>query len=80
MCHINFFFFYYFEKLNIYIHLIQKPFSQVPTINQEDATEGSEPTVTMMKFRSAKVLEVNPTKYKGRVSYMSPHFILVVRK
>lgn len=43
------------------------PRCKVPTINQEDATEGSEPTVTMMKFRSAKVLEVNPTKYKGRV-------------
>ncbi|CAI9301476.1 unnamed protein product [Lactuca saligna] len=43
------------------------PRCKVPTINQEDATVGSEPTATMMKFRSAKVLEVNPTKYKGRV-------------
>ncbi|GKA53996.1 receptor-like protein 12 [Tanacetum coccineum] len=43
--------------------------SQVPTINQEDATQGSEPTETMMKFRSAKALEVNTstTQYKGRV-------------
>nr|XP_043635797.1 mitochondrial amidoxime-reducing component 1-like isoform X2 [Erigeron canadensis] len=45
------------------------PRCKVPTINQEDATEGSEPTATMMKFRSAKALEVNTTttKYKGRV-------------
>ncbi|KAJ9545215.1 hypothetical protein OSB04_024922 [Centaurea solstitialis] len=45
------------------------PRCKVPTVNQEDATQGSEPTETMMKFRSAKALEVNATKtkYKGRV-------------
>ncbi|KVH94844.1 Molybdenum cofactor sulfurase, C-terminal [Cynara cardunculus var. scolymus] len=45
------------------------PRCKVPTINQEDAMQGSEPTETMMKFRSAKALEVNATKtkYKGRV-------------
>ncbi|GKC12749.1 mitochondrial amidoxime reducing component 2-like protein [Tanacetum coccineum] len=45
------------------------PRCKVPTINQEDATQGSEPTETMMKFRSAKALEVNTstTQYKGRV-------------
>ncbi|KAI3507412.1 hypothetical protein L1887_22397 [Cichorium endivia] len=43
------------------------PRCKVPTINQEDGTHGSEPTATMMKFRSAKALEVNPTKIKGRV-------------
>ncbi|GJY95287.1 hypothetical protein Tco_0511648 [Tanacetum coccineum] len=44
-----------------------EPFSQsaiksinltvAPTINQEDVTQGSEPTETMMKFQSAKALE-----------------------
>lgn len=45
------------------------PRCKVPSVNQEDATQGSEPTATMMKFRSAKVLEVDTTttKYKGRV-------------
>ncbi|GJS70517.1 amidoxime reducing component [Tanacetum coccineum] len=45
------------------------PRCKVPTINQEDAKQGSEPTETMMKFRSAKALEVNTstTQYKGRV-------------
>ncbi|KAL8262269.1 hypothetical protein R6Q59_026318 [Mikania micrantha] len=45
------------------------PRCKVPTINQEDGTQGSEPTETMMKFRSSKVLEVNTTttQYKGQV-------------
>ncbi|KAK1412468.1 hypothetical protein QVD17_33747 [Tagetes erecta] len=45
------------------------PRCKVPTINQEDATQGSEPTETMMKFRSFKALEVDTstTQYKGRV-------------
>ncbi|KAK9067766.1 hypothetical protein SSX86_011877 [Deinandra increscens subsp. villosa] len=45
------------------------PRCKVPTVNQEDGTQGSEPTETMMKFRSSKVLEVDTTKtqYKGRV-------------
>nr|GEX21790.1 amidoxime reducing component [Tanacetum cinerariifolium] len=36
---------------------------------QEDATQGSEPTETMMKFRLAKALEVNTstTQFKGQV-------------
>ncbi|XP_071738484.1 uncharacterized protein [Rutidosis leptorrhynchoides] len=45
------------------------PRCKVPSINQEDATQGNEPTATMMKFRSAKVLKVDTTttQYKGRV-------------
>ncbi|KAI3805836.1 hypothetical protein L1987_21723 [Smallanthus sonchifolius] len=44
------------------------PRCKVPTINQEDGTRGTEPTVTMMKFRSSKALEVDTltTKYKGQ--------------
>ncbi|KAI3759963.1 hypothetical protein L1987_50350 [Smallanthus sonchifolius] len=44
------------------------PRCKVPTINQEDGTLGTEPTVTMMKFRSSKALEVDTstTKYKGQ--------------
>ncbi|XP_076935059.1 uncharacterized protein LOC143601558 [Bidens hawaiensis] len=44
------------------------PRCKVPTINQEDATRGSEPTETMMKFRSSEALEVDTstTKYKGQ--------------
>ncbi|KAF5785349.1 putative molybdenum cofactor sulfurtransferase [Helianthus annuus] len=44
------------------------PRCKVPTIDQEDATIGSEPRKTMMKFRSAEALEVNTatTKYKGQ--------------
>ncbi|KAJ0512922.1 putative molybdenum cofactor sulfurtransferase [Helianthus annuus] len=45
------------------------PRCKVPTINQEDGTQGNEPTKTMMKFRSSKVLEVDTTttQFKGRV-------------
>ncbi|XP_076882842.1 uncharacterized protein LOC143531425 [Bidens hawaiensis] len=45
------------------------PRCKIPNINQEDGKHGSEPTATMMKFRSYKVLEVNTvtTQYRGRV-------------
>ncbi|KAL8262363.1 hypothetical protein R6Q59_026412 [Mikania micrantha] len=46
--------------------------SEIPSINQEDATQGSEPTQSMMKFRSGKALEVNTTisKIKESVVYL----------
>lgn len=41
---------------------------QVPTINQETAVFGSEPTETMMTFRSDQVLRPNKKQQKGRVN------------
>ncbi|KAL8262368.1 hypothetical protein R6Q59_026417 [Mikania micrantha] len=48
------------------------PRCKIPSINQEDATQGSEPTQSMMKFRSGKALEVNTTvsKIKESVVYL----------
>lgn len=41
---------------------------QVPTINQDDATAGPEPTETLINFRSDKVLR--PTqKSQGKVNF-----------
>ncbi|KAL8224675.1 hypothetical protein R6Q57_017232 [Mikania cordata] len=48
------------------------PRCKIPSINQEDATQGSEPTQSMIKFRSGKALEVNTTvsKIKESVVYL----------
>ncbi|KAK6150245.1 hypothetical protein DH2020_017770 [Rehmannia glutinosa] len=40
---------------------------KVPTINQETAAGGSEPTETLTKFRSDKILFPNNEKHQGRV-------------
>lgn len=48
---------------------------KIPTINQETAEMGSEPTVTMMQFRSDKVLLPN-RKQKGDV-YFGQHMVSV---
>lgn len=41
--------------------------SQVPTVNQETAEVGAEPTKTLMKFPSDKKLCPNDEKHQGRV-------------
>ncbi|KAG5631200.1 hypothetical protein H5410_002917 [Solanum commersonii] len=41
---------------------------KVPTINQETAEAGSEPSATLMKFRSDKVLKTNK-KPQGRIYF-----------
>lgn len=42
---------------------------QIPTINQETAVlGGSEPTATLMNFRSDKILRPDKEKHQGRVS------------
>lgn len=44
---------------------------QIPTINQETAVlGGSEPTATLMNFRSDKILRPDKEKHRGRVSEM----------
>ncbi|CAA3018094.1 mitochondrial amidoxime reducing component 2-like [Olea europaea subsp. europaea] len=40
---------------------------KVPTVNQETAEVGAEPTKTLMKFRSDKKLRPNDEKHQGRV-------------
>ncbi|KAL8513290.1 hypothetical protein ACS0TY_019482 [Phlomoides rotata] len=40
---------------------------KVPTVNQETAATGSEPTQTLSTFRSDKVLRPNKEKHQGRV-------------
>ncbi|KAH6764794.1 Molybdenum cofactor sulfurase family protein [Perilla frutescens var. frutescens] len=40
---------------------------KIPTINQETAAFGPEPTETLMKFRSDKILRPNKEKHQGRV-------------
>ncbi|KAL7089767.1 hypothetical protein ACP275_13G203000 [Erythranthe tilingii] len=40
---------------------------KVPTINQETAEMGSEPTKTLMKFRSDKILRPSAQKHQGKV-------------
>ncbi|XP_057812000.1 uncharacterized protein LOC131026230 isoform X2 [Salvia miltiorrhiza] len=40
---------------------------KVPTVNQETAETGAEPTETLMKFRSDKILVPNKEKHQGRV-------------
>ncbi|KAL8474490.1 hypothetical protein ACS0TY_031086 [Phlomoides rotata] len=40
---------------------------KVPTVNQETAATGSEPTQTLSTFRSNKVLRPNKEKHQGRV-------------
>ncbi|KAG8385074.1 hypothetical protein BUALT_Bualt03G0003700 [Buddleja alternifolia] len=40
---------------------------KIPTINQETAAVGSEPTETLMTFRSDKILRPNNEKHRGRV-------------
>ncbi|AES65113.2 Mo-molybdopterin cofactor sulfurase [Medicago truncatula] len=42
---------------------------KVPTINQETAVGGSEPTETLMKVRSGKVLRPNSDKNKNKVYF-----------
>ncbi|KAF3663924.1 putative MOSC domain-containing protein 2, mitochondrial-like isoform X2 [Capsicum annuum] len=49
--------------------------SQVPTINQETAEAGSEPSETLMKFRSDEVLKTNK-KPQGRI-YFGQHLVWV---
>ncbi|KAM3340951.1 hypothetical protein CQW23_21496 [Capsicum baccatum] len=48
---------------------------KVPTINQETAEAGSEPSETLMKFRSDKVLKTNK-KPQGRI-YFGQHLVWV---
>ncbi|KAK9088152.1 hypothetical protein Scep_027234 [Stephania cephalantha] len=42
---------------------------KVPTINQDNGIAGSEPTETLMKFRSGKVLRPNNGKLQGKVYF-----------
>jgi len=48
---------------------------KVPTINQETAVGGSEPTETLMKVRSGKVLRPNSDKNKNKVRLILSHQI-----
>ena len=54
-------------ELTIYSWKRTSPYdTQVPTINQENAIPGSEPTETLKKFRSDKVLRP-ARKQQGKV-------------
>nr|GEW06064.1 mitochondrial amidoxime reducing component 2-like [Tanacetum cinerariifolium] len=55
---------------------------KVSTNNQEDATQGGGPTETMMKFRSAKALELNTstTRFNGHGTELDFWVVLLMRE
>ena len=59
----------------IYLHLIRWFSFQIPTINQENGVVGGEPTESLVKFRSGKVL-CPDRKGQGKVTFVIKYFLL----